>query len=107
MTHRNPALLAASPHAFRPERWTNGETDADCRGAPISRSAAAIGICIGEAFAWTEGVLLLAGLARRHRFVLSGDAERRSPLDPSVTLRPGRPVMLRVEARASTRLGVP
>jgi len=95
VTHRNPAYWQ-QPDAFRPERWTNGETDNLPRGAYFPFGGGNR-VCIGEGFAWTEGVLLLAGLARRHRFVLTDPTD--VPLDPSVTLRPGRPVMLRVEDR--------
>jgi cytochrome P450 len=51
-------------------------------------------VCIGEQFAWTEGILLIASLARRWRFRLTvaADAIR---AQPAVTLRPnpGVPVV--------------
>ena len=42
-------------------------------------------VCIGEGFAWTEAVLILATLARRFRF--PRHRPRPVPLDPLVTLR--------------------
>jgi cytochrome P450 len=54
-------------------------------------------ICIGEGFAWTEGVLLLATLAQRWRVrVLDHDVE---PL-PRITLRPKGGIRARLSPRA-------
>ena len=75
-----------------------------CRSSPTSRSAAATAICIGEGFAWTEAVLILATLARRFRFRAT-DASP-VPLDPLVTLRPGRTITMRVEERPRIPVGV-
>jgi cytochrome P450 len=95
VTHRNPRYWK-EPDAFRPERWSNGET-ADLQRGAYFPFGGGTRICIGEAFAWTEGVLLLATLARRFRFTaLSTDP---IPLDPLVTLRPGRAIRMRVGAR--------
>ena len=95
VTHRNPRLWR-EPDAFRPERWSNGETAGLPRFAYFPFGGGNR-VCIGESFAWTEAVLVLATLARRARF----HALDRSPvpLDPLVTLRPGRPIAMRVETR--------
>ncbi len=95
VTHRNPAYWR-EPEAFRPERWSNGETDALPRGAYFPFGGGNR-VCIGEGFAWTEAVLILATLARRFRFRAT-DASP-VPLDPLVTLRPGRSITMRVEER--------
>ncbi|MBV8643919.1 MAG: cytochrome P450, partial [Candidatus Eremiobacteraeota bacterium] len=95
VTHRNPRFWT-EPEAFRPERWSNGETTALPRGAYFPFGGGTR-ICIGESFAWTEAVLVLATLARRVRFRLLDP--RPIPLDPLVTLRPGRPIQMQVEAR--------
>ena len=95
MTHRNPRFWQ-QPDAFRPERWSNGETAALPRGAYFPFGGGNR-ICIGESFAWTEAVLVLATLARRVRFEAARPAP--VPLEPLVTLRPGRPMTMRVEAR--------
>jgi cytochrome P450 len=95
VTHRNPRLWK-EPEAFRPERWSNGETAALPKFAYFPFGGGNR-ICIGESFAWTEAVLVLATLARRIRF--HGLDPSPVPLDPLVTLRPGRPVFMRAEAR--------
>ncbi len=95
VTHRNPRYWT-QPEAFRPERWSNGETAALPKYAYFPFGGGNR-ICIGESFAWTEAVLVLATLARRVRF--RGLDPAPVPLDPLVTLRPGRPIRMRVEAR--------
>ena len=95
VTHRNPRLWK-EPEAFRPERWSNGETAALPKFAYFPFGGGNR-ICIGESFAWTEAVLVLATLARRVRF--HGLDPAPVPLDPLVTLRPGRSVLMRAQAR--------
>ncbi|HEV2957008.1 MAG TPA: cytochrome P450 [Xanthobacteraceae bacterium] len=95
VTHRNPRYWTR-PEAFRPERWSNGETAALPRGAYFPFGGGNR-ICIGESFAWTEAVLVLATIARRVRF--RGLNPGRVPLAPLVTLRPGRPIVMRAEFR--------
>jgi len=97
VTHRNPRFWI-EPEAFRPERWSNGESAALPRGAYFPFGGGNR-ICIGESFAWTEAVLVLATIARRVR--LRALDLSPVPLEPLVTLRPGRPVMMRVEPRRS------
>jgi cytochrome P450 len=95
VTHRNPRFWTL-PEAFRPERWSNGETATLPRFAYFPFGGGNR-VCIGEGFAWTEAVLVLATLARRVRLVALDLSP--VPLDPLVTLRPGRPIAMRVEAR--------
>jgi cytochrome P450 len=97
VTHRSPQLWN-EPDAFRPERWSNGETAVLPRFAYFPFGGGNR-VCIGEGFAWSEAVLLLATLARRFRFRTLDPAP--VPIDPLVTLRPGRSIAMRVEARAS------
>jgi cytochrome P450 len=53
--------------------------------------------CIGESFAWMEGVFSLATLARRWRFRYAGSAP---PVPQAkITLRPRDPLMMIAEAR--------
>lgn len=54
--------------------------------------------CIGEGFAWTEGVLALATIARRWR--LLPVAERPLHLDPLITLRPRDGLWMRPTPRS-------
>lgn len=95
VTHRNPAYWT-EPEAFRPERWSNGETTNLPRGAYFPFGGGTR-ICIGEGFAWTEAILLLATLARRYRFHATDTTP--VPLEPLVTLRPGRSIGMPVEER--------
>lgn len=55
--------------------------------------------CIGEGFAWMEGVLLLATFAQRWRFRLT---DRRQPIRPDlkITLRPPPSVCMVLQERA-------
>ena len=56
-------------------------------------------VCIGEGFAWTEGVILLAVMARRWRFEAVPGHE--IEINPTVTLRPkyGLKMMVRAGVR--------
>jgi cytochrome P450 len=90
ITHRDPRWYP-QPEVFNPERWAaghNGEgTGQNSRpkfayfpfgGGPRQ--------CIGEGFAWMEGVLLLATLAQRWRMRLADGQQ--IGLRPVLTLRP-------------------
>jgi cytochrome P450 len=55
-------------------------------------------MCIGDSFAWTEGVIALATIAQRVRLERIGSGEV-EPL-PRVTLRPRTPIAARVRRRA-------
>ena len=90
VTHRNPAFWR-HPRAFRPERWTN-----EARDLPKFAYFPFGGgnrVCIGESFAWTEAILVLATIARRWR--LEPIDRTPIPIEPMVTLRPARPMLMR------------
>ena len=97
VTHRNPRYWI-EPERFRPERWSNGETERLPRFAYFPFGGGNR-VCIGEGFAWTEAVLVLATLARRVRFQALDLSP--VPLDPLVTLRPGRAIRMRAEFRTA------
>ncbi|BDG04369.1 cytochrome P450 [Anaeromyxobacter oryzae] len=93
--HRDPGLYP-EPDRFDPDRWLPE------RRAGLPRLAyfpfgAGPRICIGEGFAWTEGVLALAAIASRVRLVPLAPVPP-VPL-PRITLRPGGGVPVRVELR--------
>jgi cytochrome P450 len=94
ITHRDERFWR-EPAAFRPERWSNGETDTLPKFAYFPFGGGTR-VCIGEAFAWTELVLVLATIAQRWRFSLAGAARDVVP-QPSVTLRPGNPVAMQAQ----------
>jgi cytochrome P450 len=90
--HRSVSYYA-NPETFDPDRWLTDDAQPFAY-IPFGGGARK---CIGDAFAWTEGTIVLAALARRFRFTLVNDA----PLEPEflVTMRPRGPVMVRVETR--------
>jgi len=92
--HRDPRYWE-SPEEFRPERWL-----ADDKSRPrfaYFPFGAGPRQCIGESFAWTEGVLLLATLARRFQLRLRPGYRLR--LRPAITLRPRDPVPMQIVSR--------
>ena len=83
LTHRD-ARWWPDPERFDPSRWTPEAEAAQPRFAyfPFGGGPRK---CIGEGFAWTEGILVLAALARRWRFRAAAPQVGRQPL---ITLRP-------------------
>jgi cytochrome P450 len=86
------------PYGFDPDRWTPEaqrtrpkHTYFPFGGGPR--------LCIGESFAWMEGILVLVTLARRWRLSLA----RGHPigLRPAVTLRPKHGMRMTLERRKS------
>ncbi len=82
--HRDPRFFP-DPDRFDPDRWTDEARAARPRFTYFPFGAGPR-ICIGEQFAWMEGVLVLATLARRWRPRLAPG--HRVGLQPSITLRP-------------------
>ncbi len=84
--HRD-ARFWTEPGRFDPERFTPEAKAARPQFAyfPFGGGPRR---CIGEGFAWTEAVLLLAALARRWRLRLAPGA--RVGTEPRITLRPAR-----------------
>ncbi|HWW75213.1 MAG TPA: cytochrome P450 [Pyrinomonadaceae bacterium] len=84
--HRDPRFWP-DPERFDPERWTP-----EAKAARPQFSYFPFGggprRCIGEGFAWTEAVLILATLARR--FSLRLVPGRRVEARARITLRPGK-----------------
>lgn len=95
ITHRDPRFFP-HPLRFDPERFT--------AEAKLSRSkftyfpfGAGARRCIGESFAWMEGVLLLATLGQKWKLKLI-PGHKVVP-EPLITLRPKYGMRMRVEAR--------
>lgn len=88
------------PERFDPDRWEPEREEARPRFAYFPFGGGRR-LCIGEGFAWMEGILVLATLARRWRPRLARDRA----IGPSawVTLRPegGVPVVMERRDRAS------
>ena len=93
--HHNPRYYP-DPLRFDPERWTPQNREARPKfcyfpfgGGPR--------VCIGEGFAWMEGVLLLAAIAQRWQMRL--EAGHRVEMRPLITLRPKYGMRMTVRSR--------
>ncbi len=86
------------PLRFDPERFTPEQKAARPRFAyfPFGGGSRQ---CIGEAFAWMEGVLILATLAQRWNFRMVPG--QRVDVQPKITLRPKYPMHMVAEERDS------
>lgn len=82
--HRDPRYYT-DPERFAPERWAP-ETEARRPKFSYFPFGAGPRLCIGEGFAWTEGILVLATLAQRWRARLVPG--QRVEMEPLITLRP-------------------
>lgn len=84
------------PLRFDPERFTPEAKAARPRFAyfPFGGGGRQ---CIGESFAWMEGVLILATLAQKWRLTLLPDQQ--IDVQPKITLRPKYPIHMRVDER--------
>jgi cytochrome P450 len=70
---------------FIPERWQSMSVKEAGQRFIYFPFGGGVRRCIGESFAWTEGILLLATLARRWRLRL--DPAQKIGLQPMITLR--------------------
>jgi cytochrome P450 len=68
LVHRDPRWYGA-PDRFDPDRWTPECIDRRPKFSYVPFGAGTR-ICIGESFAWTEGVLVLASIAQRWKLRL-------------------------------------
>ena len=95
VVHRDPRWFP-EPDRFLPDRWLpeNVATRPKFSYFPFGGGAR---VCIGERFAWMEGVLLLAAIGQKWRLRLAPDA--RVALQPLITLRPKYGMPMIVEAR--------
>jgi cytochrome P450 len=66
VVHRDPRWFP-EPAQFRPERWSEPDTRPKFAYFPFGGG---MRVCIGERFAWMEGVLLLATVAQQWKFKL-------------------------------------
>jgi cytochrome P450 len=95
VTHHD-ARFFPDPFRFDPERWTP-----EARESRPKFSYFPFGggprLCIGESFAWMEGVLVLATIAQRFKMRLAPGHP--VELQPLVTLRPKYGMKMALEAR--------
>jgi cytochrome P450 len=92
VTQRDPRWWT-DPLRFDPDRWAPGRDEPRHKHAffPFGGGTR---VCIGEQFAWTEGILLIASIARQWRLALTVPATSITP-KAAITLRPfpGVPVV--------------
>lgn len=95
ITHRDPRFFP-DPLRFDPERFT---PEAKARRTKFSYFPFGAGFrqCIGESFAWMEGVLVLATLAQKWKMTLL-PGHKVEP-EPLITLRPKYGMRMQIEAR--------
>jgi cytochrome P450 len=94
--HRD-ARFFTDPERFNPQRWTPEAKESRPAYSyfPFGGGARR---CVGEGFAWMEGVLLVATVASRWRMRL--DPQHRVETYPRITLRPRRGIRVTLESRA-------
>ena len=96
ITHRDGRFWE-NPDDFRPERWqTLSVKEAGQRNIYLPFGGGTRR-CIGEAFAWTEGILLLATFARKWNLRMV--PEQKIGLQPMITLRPKFGMRMQILAR--------
>ena len=95
VVHRDPRWWS-QPQQFDPDRWTRSSEPERPKLAYFPFGAGTR-VCIGESFAWMEGVIVLALIARRWRLRLANG--RAIAAFPLVTLRPRPAIRMTVQRR--------
>jgi cytochrome P450 len=88
------------PHRFDPDRWTP-EARASRPQFSYFPFGGGVRRCIGESFAWMEGVLILATIAQKWHLRL--EPNQRIEMQPLITLRPKYPIRMKLQRRAHLR----
>jgi cytochrome P450 len=96
VAHRDPRFWENADE-FLPDRWQSQSVKEVGQKNIYFPFGGGIRRCIGEGFAWTEGILLLATLARKWKLKLV--PEQKIGLQPMITLRPKYGMKMRVEER--------
>jgi cytochrome P450 len=94
--HRNPRYFN-DPNRFVPERWTE-EVNAQLPRFSYFPFGGGVRSCVGEPFAWMEGILLIATIARRWKMIHPPDhsVEFHRPI---ITLRPKNGMHMKLERK--------
>jgi cytochrome P450 len=95
VTHRDPRYFP-DPERFDPERWRPAAKEARPKFSYFPFGGGPR-VCIGEGFAWMEGILILAAIGSRWRLRLE-PGQSIVPA-PGITLRPRDGIRMRVEER--------
>ncbi len=95
LVQRDPRWFP-NPEKFDPERWTPEERESRSKFSYFPFGGGAR-VCIGERFAWMEGVIVMAAIAQKWKLRLAQD-QRVEPL-PLITLRVKDGLRMIVEPR--------
>ena len=95
--HRDPRFWDR-PTEFLPERWEAQSVKEAGQKNIYYPFGGGVRRCIGESFAWAEGILLLATFARKWKLELI-PGQRIEP-KPMITLRPKYAVRMKISARS-------
>jgi cytochrome P450 len=96
VVHRDPRWWP-EPESFRPERWSPDAADKRPKFAYFPFGGGTR-VCIGERFAWAEGVLVLATLAQRWKMrLVPGHPVATQAV---ITLRPKHGMKMTLESRS-------
>ncbi|MGC1931557.1 MAG: cytochrome P450 [Candidatus Nitrosopolaris sp.] len=93
--HRNPRYFS-DPDSFYPDRWTK-EVKSHLPRFSYFPFGGGIRGCVGEPFAWMEGILLLATICNQWR--MYHDTKHKVELKPLITLRPKYGMRMKLEFR--------
>src|SRR5215831_13800593 len=93
--HHDPRYYN-EPDRFDPERWSSDARSSLPRFSYFPFGGG-IRACIGEPFAWMEGILVLAIIVRQWKMRLMRG--QRVELDPAITLRPKYGMKMKLELR--------
>ena len=96
VTQRDPRFWNDA-NRFVPERWQTLSVKEAGQKNIYFPFGGGIRRCIGEGFAWTEAILVLAAFARKWKLTLV--PEQKIGLMPLITLRPKFGMRMRVEGR--------
>jgi cytochrome P450 len=97
--HRNPRYYS-DPDLFYPDRWTK-ETKLQLPRFSYFPFGGGIRGCVGEPFAWMEGILLLATICLNWK--MHHDPSHKVELKPLITLRPKYGMRMKLERRNEQR----
>jgi cytochrome P450 len=95
--HHDPQYYEEPEH-FNPDRWT-AKFNTDLPRFSYFPFGGGIRGCIGEPFAWMEGILIIATIAQKWTMRLI--PSQRIKLDPAITLRPKYGMKMKLIQRKS------
>lgn len=95
LMHRDPRYYN-KPEQFDPERWSSKARSSLPRFSYFPFGGG-IRACIGESFAWMEGILLIATICRQWKMHLI--PSHRVELDPGITLRAKYGMKMKLQRR--------